>query len=56
MEISWRFSPIFLIVKALIPNLGEEVTMSGHMLQAAQNAERASESNAIIAAAMLHDI
>ncbi len=36
--------------------LGEEVTMSGHMLQAAQNAERADESNAIIAAALLHDI
>ena len=36
--------------------LGEEVTMSGHMLQAAQNAERAGESNAIIVAALLHDI
>ena len=36
--------------------LGEEVTMSGHMLQVAQNAERADESNAIIAAALLHDI
>lgn len=36
--------------------LGEEVTMSEHMLQAAQNAERAGESNAIITAALLHDI
>ncbi len=36
--------------------LGEEVTMSGHMLQAAQNAERAGEPDAVIAAALLHDI
>ncbi len=36
--------------------LGEGVTMSAHMLQAAQNAQHAGESNAIIAAALLHDV
>lgn len=36
--------------------LGEEVTMSEHMLQAAQLAERAGADDRVIAAALLHDI
>ena len=36
--------------------LGEPVTMSQHMLQAAQLAERAGAGEALIAAALLHDI
>ncbi len=36
--------------------LGEDVTMSQHMLQGAQLAEQASAGDAIIAAALLHDI
>jgi len=36
--------------------LGEDVTMSEHMLQGAQLAEQASAGDAIIAAALLHDI
>lgn len=36
--------------------LGEDVTMSEHMLQGAQLAEAAGASEAIVAAALLHDI
>lgn len=36
--------------------LGEAVTMSAHMLQAAQLAEREGADEALIAAALLHDI
>ncbi len=36
--------------------LGEDVTMSEHMLQAAQLAELAEANNTVIAAALLHDI
>ena len=36
--------------------LGEAVTMSEHMLQAAQNAEIAGEDTNIVVAALLHDI
>lgn len=36
--------------------LGEDVTMSQHMLQGAQLAEQAGAGDAIIAAALLHDI
>ncbi|NKB76613.1 MAG: HD domain-containing protein [Gammaproteobacteria bacterium] len=36
--------------------LGEAVTMSQHMLQAAQNAEQAGENQSVITAALLHDI
>jgi len=36
--------------------LGETITMSQHMLQAAHNAEQAGESRAVITAALLHDI
>ena len=36
--------------------LGEQVTMSEHMLQGAELAEKASSSDEIIAAALLHDI
>ena len=36
--------------------LGEEVTISAHMLQAAQLAERAGADDELIAAALLHDI
>jgi predicted HD phosphohydrolase len=36
--------------------LGEDVTMSEHMLQAAQLAELAKASDQVIAAALLHDI
>lgn len=36
--------------------LGEAVTMSEHMLQAAQNAENAGEDTNIVVAALLHDI
>ena len=36
--------------------LGEEVTMSEHMLQGAQLAEQAGADDALVAAALLHDI
>ena len=36
--------------------LGEQVSMAEHMLQSAHFAERASQSNEVIAAALLHDI
>ena len=36
--------------------LGEAVTMSAHMLQAAQLAERAGADDEVVAAALLHDI
>ena len=36
--------------------LGEQVTMSQHMLQAAQLAEQQADDDALIAAALLHDI
>lgn len=36
--------------------LGEEVTMSEHMLQGAQLAEQANASDELVAAALLHDI
>jgi phosphonate degradation associated HDIG domain protein len=36
--------------------LGEDVTMSEHMLQSAQLAERAGAGDALVAAALLHDI
>ena len=36
--------------------LGEDVTMSEHMLQGAQLAEKAGANDALIAAALLHDI
>ncbi|WP_120498611.1 HD domain-containing protein [Kiloniella sp. EL199] len=36
--------------------LGEDVTMSEHMLQGAQLAEKAGADDALIAAALLHDI
>jgi len=36
--------------------LGEEVSMSEHMLQTALNAEKAGESKEVITAALLHDI
>ncbi len=36
--------------------LGEDVTMSQHMLQCAQQAEQASAGDELIAAALLHDI
>ena len=36
--------------------LGEEVTMSEHMLQCAQQAEAAGAGDEMIAAALLHDI
>ncbi|MDH3658932.1 MAG: HD domain-containing protein [Alphaproteobacteria bacterium] len=36
--------------------LGEEVTMAGHMLQAARLAEQANAGDELIAAALLHDI
>ncbi len=36
--------------------LGEAVSMTEHMLQTAQNAERAGESGAMITAALFHDI
>jgi phosphonate degradation associated HDIG domain protein len=36
--------------------LGETITMSQHMLQAALNAEQAGESSDVITAALLHDI
>ncbi len=36
--------------------LGEDVTMSQHMLQCAQLAEQAGADDALIAAALLHDI
>lgn len=36
--------------------LGEVVTMSEHMLQAAHQAERASASRELVAASLLHDI
>ena len=36
--------------------LGESITMSQHMLQAAQNAEQAGEPGDVITAALLHDI
>lgn len=36
--------------------LGEQVTMSQHMLQGAQLAEQAGASDEIVAAALLHDI
>jgi len=36
--------------------LGEQVTMSEHMLQGAELAEKAGASDAMIAAALLHDI
>lgn len=36
--------------------LGEQVSMSGHMLQAAQQAEQAGAGKELIAAALLHDI
>lgn len=36
--------------------LGEDVTMSEHMLQAAQLAEQAGAADEIVAAALLHDI
>ena len=36
--------------------LGEAVTMTEHMLQTAQNAEQAGESDETITAALLHDI
>jgi phosphonate degradation associated HDIG domain protein len=36
--------------------LGEQVTMSQHMLQAAQHAERAGADDELVAAALLHDI
>ena len=36
--------------------LGEDVTMSEHMLQGAQLAEQAGASDALIAGALLHDI
>lgn len=36
--------------------LGEEVTMAQHMLQAAARAEEAGASDALIAAALLHDL
>ncbi|WP_085904201.1 HD domain-containing protein [Kiloniella majae] len=36
--------------------LGEDVTMSEHMLQGAQLAEKAGATDALIAAALLHDI
>jgi [1-hydroxy-2-(trimethylamino)ethyl]phosphonate dioxygenase len=36
--------------------LGEQVTMSEHMLQAAQLAERAGAGDELVAAALLHDI
>jgi phosphonate degradation associated HDIG domain protein len=36
--------------------LGEEVTMSEHMLQAAQLAEQAGADDRVVAAALLHDI
>ena len=36
--------------------LGEDVTMSQHMLQAAQCAEKSGADNSLIVAALLHDI
>jgi len=36
--------------------LGEDVTMSEHMLQSAWIAEQAGETNSIVVAALLHDI
>ncbi|MCB2042664.1 MAG: HD domain-containing protein, partial [Rhodoferax sp.] len=36
--------------------LGEPVTMSEHMLQAAQCAEHAGQPAAVVVAALLHDI
>jgi [1-hydroxy-2-(trimethylamino)ethyl]phosphonate dioxygenase len=36
--------------------LGEDVTMSEHMLQAAQLAEQAGADDQVVAAALLHDI